>query len=104
VSGDNASLDLVQEIARRIGPVDTAVIFAGAARLPEFFGPDVLLTLDSAQAAQAARLLGARRAVVLHCDSWAHFSEDFAVVEKAFAAAGLGETLSRTRHGSAYRV
>jgi L-ascorbate metabolism protein UlaG (beta-lactamase superfamily) len=104
VSGDNASLDLVEEIARRCGPVDTAVIFAGAARVPEIFGPDVLLTLDSAQAAEAARLLGARRVVVLHCDSWAHFSEDFASVEKAFTAAGLGETLSLTRHGSTYRL
>jgi L-ascorbate metabolism protein UlaG (beta-lactamase superfamily) len=104
VSGDNASLGLVEQIARRCGPVDTAVIFAGAAQAPEVYGPDVLLTLDGAQAAEAARLLGARRAVVLHCDSWAHFHEDFAVVEKAFTAAGLDERLSRTRHGSAYEL
>ena len=104
VSGDNASLELVEEIARRHGPVDTAVIFAGAARVPAVYGSDTLLTLDSAQAAEAARLLGARNAVVLHCDGWAHFSEDFADVEKAFTAAGLGERLSRTRHGSAYEL
>jgi L-ascorbate metabolism protein UlaG (beta-lactamase superfamily) len=104
VSGDNASLGLVAEIAERFGPVDTAVLFAGAACAPEVYGPDALLTLDSAQAAEAARLLGARRAVVLHCDSWAHFSEDFAEVEKAFAAAGLADRLSPTRHGSAYEL
>jgi L-ascorbate metabolism protein UlaG (beta-lactamase superfamily) len=34
VSGDNASLDLAKEIAERFGPVDTAILFAGAPRIP----------------------------------------------------------------------
>ncbi len=34
VSGDNASLDLVDEIAARFAPIDVAVLFAGAARVP----------------------------------------------------------------------
>ena len=65
VSGDNASLAHVRQIAERCGPVDTAVVFAGAACVPAIYG-EALLTLDSAQAAEAARILGARRAVVLH--------------------------------------
>ncbi len=52
VSGDNASPEIVELIARRVGYVDTAVIFAGAARTPFFDG--ALVTLDSAQAAEAA--------------------------------------------------
>jgi L-ascorbate metabolism protein UlaG (beta-lactamase superfamily) len=80
--------------------VDTAVVFAGAACVPDVYG-EALLTLDSAGAAEAARILGARRAVVVHCDGWAHFSEDFAAVEKAFDVAGLADTLSRSRHGDA---
>jgi hypothetical protein len=35
VSGDNASLDAVREIAERFAPVDTAILFAGAPRFPE---------------------------------------------------------------------
>jgi L-ascorbate metabolism protein UlaG (beta-lactamase superfamily) len=101
VSGDNASLRLVDEIAARVGPVDTAVLFAGAACVPEVYGP-ALLTLDGAGAAQAARILGARRTVIVHCDSWAHFTEDFAAAERAFDGAGLGGSLSRRRHGRAY--
>lgn len=50
IIGDNASLALVQQVADRFGPVDTAVLFAGAARTPLFDG--ALLTLDSAQAAE----------------------------------------------------
>jgi L-ascorbate metabolism protein UlaG (beta-lactamase superfamily) len=103
VSGDNASLALVEEVARRYGPVDTAVIFAGGARVPMVFD-GALLTLDSAQAAEAARILGSRRAVVLHCDSWAHFSEDYAAVEAAFAEAGRRDLLARTRHGQLFAV
>ncbi|MFD8087024.1 MBL fold metallo-hydrolase [Kitasatospora sp. NPDC059722] len=91
VSGDNASLPLVKEIADRFGPVDTAVLFAGAARTRRFDG--ALLTLDSAQAAEAAVLLGARRVVPAHFDSWGHFTEGREALEAAFTAAGLGDRL-----------
>ncbi|MEU6224852.1 MBL fold metallo-hydrolase [Streptomyces sp. NPDC047042] len=91
VSGDNASLTHVKEIAQRFGQIDTAVLFAGAPRRPIFDG--ALLVLDSAQAAEAAEILGARRVVPVHCDSWAHFTEGRADVEAAFTAAGLEDRL-----------
>ncbi|WP_051451761.1 MBL fold metallo-hydrolase [Actinospica robiniae] len=101
VSGDNASLELVEEVARRFGPIEHAVIFAGGARVPAVFD-GAPLTLDSAQAAEAARILGSRRAVVLHCDSWAHFSEDYPAVEAAFDKAGRRDLLPDTRHGQLF--
>lgn len=87
VSGDNAQLPLVREIAERFGPVDTAVLFAGAVRTPVL--DRALLTLDSAQAAEAARILGARRVVPVHFDSWADFAEGREQLVAAFTAAGL---------------
>lgn len=92
VSGDNASLDAVREIAGRFGPVDTAVLFAGAPRFPVLFDNQVLV-LDSAMAAEAAQVLGARRVVPVHYDSWAHFTEGRAQLEAAFTAAGLADRL-----------
>ncbi|MEV0663764.1 MBL fold metallo-hydrolase [Actinomadura luteofluorescens] len=92
ISGDNASLELVQEIADRLGPVDTAVIFAGAVRTPLL--DQALLTLDSEQAATAAAMLGARRIVPVHIDSWSHFTEGPNDIRAAFTAAGLAERLS----------
>ncbi|MBB2915327.1 L-ascorbate metabolism protein UlaG (beta-lactamase superfamily) [Streptosporangium becharense] len=91
VSGDNASLTLVEQIAERFGPVDTAVLFAGAPRLPIFDG--ALLVLDSAMAVEAARILGARRVVAVHCDGWAHFTEGRTEVVAAFTAAGMADRL-----------
>jgi L-ascorbate metabolism protein UlaG (beta-lactamase superfamily) len=91
VSGDNASLDLVREIGERAGAVHTAVLFVGAVRTPFFDG--ALLTIDSAQAAEAATILGARRVVPVHCDSWGHFTESRDDVVAAFAAAGLSDRL-----------
>lgn len=92
VSGDNASLELVREVAERFAPVDTAVLFVGAVRTPSFDG--ALLTIDSTQAAEAAVILGARRVVPAHCDSWAHFTEDRDDVVAAFTAAGLADRLA----------
>ncbi|MBH5337619.1 MBL fold metallo-hydrolase [Streptomyces pactum] len=92
VSGDNASLDAVKEIAERFAPVDTAILFAGAPRIPVLYGGEPLV-LDSAQAAEAARILGARRVVPVHHDSWAHFTEGRDDLEAAFTAAGLADRL-----------
>ncbi|MEU0084528.1 MBL fold metallo-hydrolase [Streptomyces sp. NPDC006274] len=88
VSGDNASLDAVKEIAERFAPVDTALLFAGAPRFTEVFDGEVLV-LNSAQAAQAAKILDAGRVVPVHYDSWAHFTEGRDELTAAFAAAGL---------------
>ncbi|MFB4263149.1 MBL fold metallo-hydrolase [Nonomuraea sp. GTA35] len=92
VSGDNASLDLVKQIAGRFGPVDTAILFAGAPRFPVLFGGE-LIVIDSAQAAEAARILGARRVVPVHYDSWAHFTEGRDELVAAFTEAGLADRL-----------
>ncbi|MGW8801334.1 MBL fold metallo-hydrolase [Streptomyces sp. NBC_01544] len=92
VSGDNASLDAVKEIAERFAPVDTAIVFAGAPRFPSLFA-GACIVLDSAQAADAATILGARRVVPVHYDSWAHFTEGREELVAAFTAAGLAARL-----------
>nr|WP_107382698.1 MBL fold metallo-hydrolase [Streptomyces agglomeratus] len=94
VSGDNASLDAVKEIAERFAPVDTAILFAGAPRFPVLFD-GAPLVLDSAQAAQATQILGVRRVVPVHHDSWAHFTEGRDELHAAFTAAGLADRLDR---------
>ncbi|MER7827737.1 MBL fold metallo-hydrolase [Streptomyces sp. NPDC096097] len=92
ISGDNASLTAVKEIAARFAPVDTAILFAGAPRFPALFDGG-LIVLDSPQAAEAAEILDARRVVPVHCDSWAHFTEGHDDLEAAFTAAGLADRL-----------
>ncbi|MGW6403329.1 MBL fold metallo-hydrolase [Streptomyces sp. NPDC055134] len=92
VSGDNASLDAVRETAERFGPVDTALLFAGAPRFAALFDGRTIV-LDSAQTAEAAQILDARRVVPVHYDSWAHFTEGRDDLEAAFTAAGLADRL-----------
>lgn len=96
VSGDNASLGLVEQIAERFPDIEIAVLFAGAARVPRIDGA---LTLSGADAAAAAGILGAGVVVALHTDDWEHFSEGRAEVERAFADAGLDEVLASTPRG-----
>jgi L-ascorbate metabolism protein UlaG (beta-lactamase superfamily) len=68
------------------------MIFAGAARTTLAGG--ALLTVDSAGAAEAVRILDARHAVPVHHDGWAHFTEGGAELTKAFAEAGLTDRLT----------
>jgi L-ascorbate metabolism protein UlaG (beta-lactamase superfamily) len=91
VSGDNAALEHAGAVADRFGRVDVAILFAGAARTALLDG--AYLTLTSAQAAQAAVVLGARHVVPLHFEGWAHFSQGRDTLDTAFTTAGLGDRL-----------
>ena len=95
VSGDNASIPLVEQIAGRFPDVTIAIIFAGAARVP---GIDAALTLTSEDAARAATILAATTVIGVHTDDWEHFSESRAQLEDAFAGTGL---LKATPRGQA---
>jgi len=86
VSGDNASLPLVEQIADRFDGVDIAVLFAGAARVP---GIDAALTLTSVDARAAAELLRASTVVGVHTSDWEHFSESQTQLDAAFDGADL---------------
>ena len=65
LSGDNASMGAVKDVADRVGDIDIAVLFAGAARVPtkERGRP---LTLTAARAAAAAEILGAKVVIPAH--------------------------------------
>lgn len=97
ISGDNASLDVVREIASRIGKAELALLFAGAARTPLFDGAP--LTLIGGDAAEAARVLAARWVVPLHVRGWEHFSEGTDDVRRAFFDAGLIDRLRMLEPG-----
>lgn len=98
LSGDNASMSAVKDIADRVGNIDVAVLFAGAARVPakERGRP---LTLTSARAAAAAEVLGARVVIPAHVEGWAHFSEGPDEFAAAFDQAGIGSVLRVAAHG-----
>jgi L-ascorbate metabolism protein UlaG (beta-lactamase superfamily) len=91
VSGDNASLPVVEQVHQRFPEVDVAILFGGAARTP--LVGDANLTLDAAGMVEATRILGAGTVVPVHVDSWAHFTEGMDDVRAALAAAGLTELL-----------
>jgi L-ascorbate metabolism protein UlaG (beta-lactamase superfamily) len=92
VSGDNAWLGAVEQVAARFAPVAIAVLFAGAARVVGRFD-GALLTLDSDLSAEAARVLGARSVVPVHYTGWSHFTEGGPDLRTAFDRAGLADRL-----------
>lgn len=102
VSGDNAATECVAEVVARLGPIDIAVLFAGAARGPFFGG--AALTLTATDAVEAARILDPAVIVPVHAEGWAHFSEGPDVLAKAFADAGRSDRLRIPPAGTALRL
>jgi L-ascorbate metabolism protein UlaG (beta-lactamase superfamily) len=99
VSGDNASIGTVTEIARRVPAIDAVVLHAGAARVQDKFRGRAL-SLDSVRAAAAAAILGPAAVIPAHYDGWAHFSEGRADLARAFDDAGLAARLRLSDHGT----
>ena len=99
VSGDNASIGTVAEIARRTPSIDAVVLHAGAARVPARFR-NRALSLDSIQAAAAAAILGPAEIIPAHYDGWTHFSEGRDDLVRAFDDAGLTARLRPVDHGT----
>jgi L-ascorbate metabolism protein UlaG (beta-lactamase superfamily) len=93
VSGDNASVDVVREIAAEHEPIDSAVLFCGGAEVPEIWGEGASLTLTPEAAVEAARLLDDAPIIPVHQEGWAHFSFGPEELRRAFADAGLGDRL-----------
>jgi L-ascorbate metabolism protein UlaG (beta-lactamase superfamily) len=102
ISGDNASLDVVHDVDAHCGPIDIALLFAGAAMTPLI--PNAHLTLTSAMAATATEILDRPHVLPLHTDGWDHFSEDGATLRAAFKAAGLGHLLLPSHPGAVVRL
>jgi L-ascorbate metabolism protein UlaG (beta-lactamase superfamily) len=98
VSGDNASLDVVRTIADRVGPVDVAVLFAGAVQRPHRFD-GAYLTLSSDRAAMAAQILGAPAVVPVHFEGWTHFTQGAEALRAAFAGNGVSDRLVLAERG-----
>jgi len=90
ISGDNASLDVVRDVANHAGPVDIAVLFAGRARSPLM---DAYLTFSADQAAEAAEILDYPLVIPMHVDGWQHLTQDAAAIPRAFARRGLADRL-----------
>jgi len=90
ISGDTVWYEGVAEIAQRFS-IKVAVLFMGAARVPEV-GPHHL-TFTAEEGIVAARTFSQAAIVPLHFEGWAHFSEGRADIEAAFVNANLAHRL-----------
>lgn len=103
VSGDNASVDVVDEIAKRLSPIDVAILFMGAVQIPTRFD-GAFLTLSSERGAIATELLGARAVVPVHFEGWTHFTQGLPQIRAAFAGYGLTQRLVAAEPGETVSV
>lgn len=98
VSGDNSSLELVDEIHTRFGPIDLAIVFAGGARFDEIMN-GAFLTMSNRDVVEAARILEGATIVPVHADGWAHFSETADQLRDSFVDAGIGHRIVVVKPG-----
>lgn len=87
VSGDTVWYSGTEEVAKRFN-IATAVLFLGAARVPEVAGP-AHLTMNGPDGVSAARAFPKATIVPVHYEGWTHFSEPRAILEPAFRNAGV---------------
>jgi L-ascorbate metabolism protein UlaG (beta-lactamase superfamily) len=94
ISGDTVWYDALAEIARHVptdARIDTALLFMGAARVPEV-GPQHL-TMTAADGVEFARAFPHATIVPLHFEGWQHYSESRDHITRVFRGAGLEHRL-----------
>lgn len=89
VSGDNAQVGLVGEVAERFPDVAVALLFVGGANVGRF--GDEPVTLDAARAVAATELLPGARVVPVHHTDWAHFVDPLEAFLDAARTAGVDD-------------
>jgi L-ascorbate metabolism protein UlaG (beta-lactamase superfamily) len=99
VTGDTVWWDGVAEVARRFA-AGVVVLFAGAAQTRGPFN----LTMNVNDAIETAHAFPKAVIVPVHCDSWAHCTQDRGALERSFAALGLGSRLRLIEPGMATTI
>lgn len=91
VSGDNASLDVADSVARRFPEIGLALLFVGGANVGRF--GDEPVTLDARRASAVVDLLAPARVVPIHHTDWGHFVDPLSAFVGRLAAGGRSERL-----------
>jgi L-ascorbate metabolism protein UlaG (beta-lactamase superfamily) len=89
ISGDNASIEPVHEVAARFPDIAVAVLFAGGPSFEVFDG--VYLAFSDEMAVAAAEILENATIFPIHADSWEHFSQTTESMKQLAADHGIGE-------------
>jgi L-ascorbate metabolism protein UlaG (beta-lactamase superfamily) len=98
ISGDNASVTPVTQIAARFPDISIGVLHVGAARVKtKNAGRPLTLTAD--RASDVAQLLGLSSVVLVHCQGWSLYTQTPDDVQNAFVDAGLGDCVRRAPLG-----
>ena len=104
VSGDNSSLEVIEEVENELGPIDVAVLFVGG---PSFagLGDGAYLTLSNELALEVAqRILPDAVIVPVHQDSWMHFTQNAAGIRALFDGEGLCSNIVVLEPGEAAKI
>lgn len=94
-SGDTVYMPALASTIRERYHVVVALLNLGAAKVvvPDGDGGDreLMITMDGKQAARLVKEIGAEMVVPMHFESWAHFTEGKAELERVFKEEGVEE-------------
>jgi L-ascorbate metabolism protein UlaG (beta-lactamase superfamily) len=94
ITGDTVWYDGVAEVARRFRP-GAVLLFAGSARTRGPFN----LTMNTNDAIETAHAFPDATIVPVHCDGWAHFTQDANDLAQSFKALGFASRLQVLERG-----
>lgn len=103
-SGDTVYMEELAEIRGRFHVLVALLnVGAAAAAVPGMQEP-LVITMDGKQAARLHRDIGADVMIPLHFESWNHFTEDKAVLERVLESEGVSADVCWLEPGIAKRV
>ena len=97
ITGDTLLFDGLNEIPRRYGDIDLALLHLGGTRVI-----GILVTMDAKQGVQLIKLVRPAHAIPIHFNDYDVFGSPLSDFEREVAAAGLQDRVHYLSHGGTY--
>lgn len=100
LTGDTLLIPELEEIPRRMGPLDAALLHLGGTRLPG----GLMVTMNGRQGTELVRLLQPRAAIGIHYDDYPLFTSPLSEFTEEMTRRGLAERLRVVGRGETVQL
>lgn len=91
ISGDTVLFEGINEIAQKF-KINTAILHLGAGAFP-YLKPRLRVTMNAAEAIQAAEILSCQQVIPVHYEGWWHFKEPVSDMKNELNTSSIKEKL-----------
>jgi L-ascorbate metabolism protein UlaG (beta-lactamase superfamily) len=102
ISGDTVLFDGINKIAEKF-KIHTAILHLGAGAFP-YLKPSLRVTMNAAEAIEAAKIIGAKKIIPIHYEGWWHFKEPVEKMQTELNQSAIADKIIWLKRGVRQKI